>query len=131
MNGIRTCDPPAHIPLATDEVATKVFVIESNPPHTEYENNATLGWLISPTLPQSQTVHTISINFTRFDTEENADFLFIYQVLPDGTEQLQKTFSGSKLPEPVLVKGGVARVVFTSNENTTGDGFSLHWRACK
>ena len=81
-----------------------------------YGDNLDCRWLIQPTGGRR-----ITLSFTRFNTEQNVDFVTIY----DGStisDRVLGRFSGSSLPSSVTSSGGAILVRFTSDAfvGTTG-----------
>ena len=81
-----------------------------------YGDNLDCRWLIQPTGGRR-----VTLSFTRFSTEQNVDFVTIY----DGStisDRVLGRFSGSSLPSSVTSSGGAILVRFTSDAfvGTTG-----------
>lgn len=81
-----------------------------------YGDNLDCRWLIQPTGGRR-----VTLSFTRFNTEQNVDFVTIY----DGStisDRVLGRFSGSSLPSSVTSSGGAILVRFTSDAfvGTTG-----------
>lgn len=89
---------------------------ESYPPHSD------CYWLIEPSLP----VATIKLSFDRFETEDNHDFVTVY----DGsstTSPVLGTFSGATIPPEVTATGGTMLIHFESNGGATFAGFKASY----
>ncbi|MBY0425116.1 MAG: hypothetical protein K2Q22_05720, partial [Cytophagales bacterium] len=82
-----------------------------------YLNNSSCTWVIQP-----QNVNQITLNFTQFSTQANADFVTIYNGTTTSAPILG-VFSGSSLPNTINANGALM-VVFTSNASVTGAGLS-------
>ncbi|KAK9811342.1 hypothetical protein WJX72_002119 [[Myrmecia] bisecta] len=91
---------------------------DGTPPGQTYAPNSDCRWVISP------GYSPISINFTRFDTEDSYDFVWIIEVDRALQTVLQK-FSGRKVPPPVVVRSDTAVVEFTSDARVEKSGFAL------
>lgn len=95
-------------------------------PIASYEANATCSWLIAPQLQAEDSITSISISFSRFETEDQYDKISIYQ--GNSTQDpLLGTFSGLNLPSRLSIEGNQALVVFTSNDSIQGNGFLANY----
>ncbi len=79
-----------------------------------YQNLTTCIWMIQP--PDSEV---ITLNFTEFNTEENHDFVTVY----DGSEKIGE-FSGDVLPDPLIATSGMMTLVFSTNSSINDQGWS-------
>lgn len=89
----------------------------------DYTHNADCEWLIEPV-----NARMIELAFLSFDTEEGFDFVRVYGGNSSAAPLLGE-FSGSSLPDTVRVVGSAMFVSFTSDNNTSGDGFQAVYRA--
>ena len=88
-----------------------------------YSANQNCGQYLSLVSPAG--VLGIELQFLELDTEAGIDQVLIGENGPD-----LLTYSGSTIPETIYIPGGIVRVRFVSNGNTTvGTGFRLQWRA--
>ncbi|MBM3436811.1 MAG: hypothetical protein FJY07_11415, partial [Bacteroidetes bacterium] len=96
-------------------------------PSSGYENNAQCSWLISPqTIEDSVT--SIQIHFDRFDTEENHDFLTVYDGESTASPVLGQ-FSGTIIPPSLSSTANKVLIVFQSDGNTTGNGWFISYNS--
>ena len=87
----------------------------------DYGDNADCQWLIQPV-----GATAITLNFTAFATEQNFDFVKVY----DGnttTDSLLGSYSGSSLPSSVVSTGGAMLVHFTSDGSTVATGWDANY----
>ncbi len=80
-----------------------------------YQNLTTCLWMIQP--PSSEDIELI---FYEFDTEQDHDFVTVY----DGSDKIGE-FSGSELPLSVFASSGMMTIVFSTNSSITNKG----WKA--
>ena len=87
-------------------------------------------------LPNQHCVWTIAIDsplevsFERFDLEEPFDYVRVFQVFRDGSdEQLLLVASGTEVPATVTVPSGLVRVEFRSDVSDERTGFEAAWTA--
>ncbi len=88
-----------------------------------YVSNSNCEWLIQP-----PGAFTIDLNFNRFDTETNFDFVSVY----DGTSTagtLLGTFSGNSIPSQVTATSGSMLVVFTSDNFIQETGWEASYNS--
>ena len=89
-----------------------------------YHNYSMCRWFIIP--PDAESV---SLYFTEFKTEEDKDFVRIYDAV---SQELLAEYSGFyydsiALPEPVTAESGQMYLIFTSNETITAPGWSAYY----
>jgi len=97
-----------------------------------YANGLSCSWIIAPTDATS-----VELTFTRFGTEENYDFVRVFECEGEGTAlaacQNSKRvvqLSGSiQTPRVVTVRTGAMRVSFNSDESQVALGFAATWAA--
>lgn len=82
-----------------------------------YQNLTTCIWIISP-----GTTDDIHLEFNSFSTEEDHDFLTIY----DGSTNLG-AFSGQTAPENITATQGTLTLVFSTNSSNTDQGWSANY----
>lgn len=87
-----------------------------------YGPNSDCRWLIRPSEPAAELV----IEFDAFETEAGNDILRVYAGETETGEPLL-THSGDSLPERLVVEGGVALLVFTTNGGSQGAGWQLRY----
>ncbi|CAL4172478.1 unnamed protein product, partial [Meganyctiphanes norvegica] len=85
-----------------------------------YPNHADCNWVID------SNGAGIEIQFTRFDTEPEKDFVYIRDRQNSKVPELGK-YSGSTLPSSVKTKSNKAFIKFTSDIRNPFTGFSLIW----
>jgi hypothetical protein len=93
---------------------------DGSSPKYNYQDNKDCMWLIAP----SENIDNIRINFERFDTENNNDFVTIY----DGestSDSVLATFSGNTLPPQITSTGKKVLIRFTTNASNNADGWLL------
>jgi hypothetical protein len=86
-----------------------------------YHNNADCGWLIAPE-SSSDSIISITISFSRFETEAGSDLVTIYQGSTTNDVMIAQ-YSGSTIPPSVTVQGNRALVTFVTNGSTTKPGW--------
>ncbi|MCD4773312.1 MAG: C10 family peptidase [Bacteroidales bacterium] len=84
-----------------------------------YNSNSICMWSIEPYLASSITAH-----FTYFETEENYDFLKIYD---DG--DLIGSFSGSEIPPDITAESGKMFIAFNTNSSNNFNGWEIEYTA--
>lgn len=84
-----------------------------------YLNQTTCNWRIEP--PNTEN---ILITFDYLDTEPVLDYVKIL----NSSGQTVLNVSGNTLPEPVIIYGHKATVMFKSNAAVRAGGFSLHYQ---
>jgi hypothetical protein len=84
-----------------------------------YENNSLCMWQVIP-----PNASTLTLNFTKFQTEEDTDVLKIYD-LSNNTllAELSGIFDPPNLPLPVTSPSGKMFITFTTNGDTRFDGW--------
>jgi hypothetical protein len=91
----------------------------------DYLNNADCYWVIS--VPGT----TITLTFTRLDTEESFDFVSVHScptaACASTTELQGSPFSGATLPNPVVSSTGHMKIMFTSDGSVGGAGFEARY----
>ena len=88
-----------------------------------YWNNTNCNWLISP-----PGTSKITLSFSSFSTQANADFLYIYDGT-DTTATLIGKYSGNQLPPTVISSTGHLFLVFTSDSTVQGKGWEAYYEA--
>lgn len=86
-----------------------------------YNNNMSCTWLIAPANATS-----VSITFTNFNTEQDYDFVRVYNG-SNASAPLLGQYSGSSLPGTLTANSGQMFVRFTSDVTITSDGFSANY----
>jgi hypothetical protein len=84
-----------------------------------YNNASTCLYRIEP-----EGASSITLYFNYFETEEDVDRVKVF----DGSTQIAE-FSGSDLPEPVTATSGSMFITFTTNQNTTMDGWEVYYES--
>jgi hypothetical protein len=83
----------------------------------DYHNGSICMWYIQP-----ENATEISLHFLSFDTEENQDFVKIY----DGNGLIAE-YSGQDLPDDVSVEGNLMLVAFISDNTGTAAGWEANY----
>jgi len=84
-----------------------------------YENNSLCMWQIIP--PEAAT---LTLNFTKFQTEEDTDVLKIYDLSTNTLlAELSGIYNPPNLPDPVSSPSGKMFITFTTNGDTRFDGW--------
>jgi hypothetical protein len=73
-------------------------------------------------------VSYIKIDFNRFATESDSDFLRIYDG-PDTDSPLIGEYSGNDMPSTIVSEGNQVLVTFTTNASVTANGWLLTYKA--
>ena len=84
-----------------------------------YQANTNCMWKIEP-----QDASDLSIVFTAFDTEEDGDFVKVYDA---SNNQLLGEFSGSTIPDPIVIASGKAFITFQANGYENHSGWAADW----
>ncbi len=117
--------PPPPVFCRDRQVRTAALdtISDGSPAEELYGPNSRCEWLIRPTEP----VETLILSFDRFDTEAVADRVRVYA--GEAATPIAQLFehSGDRIPEPVVVPGGVALVTFSSNGSVEGRGWQLRY----
>lgn len=98
----------------------------SGPKHN-YEPNVNSRWLISPQ-NETDSVSYIRITFDRFETQENADFVRIYDG-EDESAPLLGEFSGATIPDVVNSTGNKVLITFTTDATEEANGWFISYKA--
>ncbi|MBK8565987.1 MAG: S8 family serine peptidase [Saprospiraceae bacterium] len=83
-----------------------------------YVSNGYHSWTIEPS-----NANSITLNFTAFNTEEDFDFVKIYNGL-DTNAPLIGEYSGSSLPPAITANSGKMHIVFEADESITETGWN-------
>jgi hypothetical protein len=95
-------------------------------PVNDYMNNTDCMWLIEPQDPNYDSITEIKLKFSRFNTEDGADSVIIY----DGTstsDPVLGAFSGNTIPPTITSSSDKLLVRFLSNGNTTAEGWMAYY----
>ncbi|XP_035665217.1 uncharacterized protein LOC118408507 [Branchiostoma floridae] len=89
-----------------------------------YPDNSNCTYKISVTPPK-----VVRLTFADFNTEEDYDFVYVYDGdTVDPSQQIAK-FHGATIPDPTTSSGSVMTVRFTSDEYETRKGFQANYAA--
>ena len=88
---------------------------------SNYLNNTNCSWLIQPTNGQN-----VVLNFTSFDTENNFDFVTIYDGPNASSPQLAR-YSGTGTPASVTSTGPNMFVIFSTDGSVTRQGWDANY----
>jgi hypothetical protein len=94
-----------------------------------YGNNQDCSWLIEPQDSEHDSITSITLNFSKFDTEEGADLVTIYQGETTSSPVLG-SFSGNAIPPAVTAFGNKMLITFHSNNSVCKPGWMATWN-CK
>jgi len=84
-----------------------------------YGNNSICKYKIIP-----ENLVPTTLTFEAFSTEPDVDVLRIYDL---STQQLIATYSGDTIPAPLTIQSGKAYLVFMTNKEITGEGWTVNW----
>lgn len=87
----------------------------------QYANNSNCAWLIQP-----QNAATITLTFSSFNTELNADGVIVYNGANNSAPILGR-FSGSSIPSSVSTTGGSMYIEFLSGQSIRGEGWAANY----
>jgi len=93
-----------------------------------YADNASCSWLISPQDIEYDSIKNIKITFLKFDTQANADTLYIYDG-EDDSAPLIGAYSGSIIPATFTTSGNKVFLRFISNATITKGGWQLDYES--
>jgi len=110
------CQPWTHKSDTTGYVYDGSWIIY------DYADNSDCYWLIEPEIPEYDSISGISFSFTEFNTEENADYLRIYNGATINDPMIAE-LSGSNLPDKIIVNNTKSLLRFSSNGQVTSTGF--------
>jgi len=96
-------------------------------PKDDYQNDLSCSWLIDPQTEQD-SVSYIKIDFNRFATESDGDFLRIYDG-PDIDSPLLGEYSGNDIPSTITTENNQVLVTFTTNSSVTANGWMITYKA--
>jgi len=91
-----------------------------------YANNQDCSWLIAPQDNEHDSITSITLNFSKFDTEPAFDSVTIYQ----GETTLSPvigSFSGNILPTGITASGDKMLITFHSNASVNRPGWMATW----
>ncbi len=97
--------------------------VEDNSGAGNYGNNQDCQWLITP-----DNAGSISITFSRLNTESGSDIITIYNG-ETTSSPVVGTYSGTTLPSAINVSGPKALVRFQTNATIVEDGFLLNYNS--
>ncbi len=123
---------PANYPYAPPEEQVLLTwrhgtIEDCSGPKDDYQNDLSCSWLIDPQSEQD-SVSYIKIDFNRFATELDGDFLRVYDG-PDTNSPLLGEFSGSEIPSSITSENNQVLVTFTTNQSVTDNGWMLTYKA--
>lgn len=105
----------------TTELSSPTGTVTDGSGNANYGNNASCKWIIAP-----EGANTITLNFTSFNTEEDFDFVTVYNG-PDVTYPVLMIWSGNTLPPAITSTFGAVCIEFSSNEDIISSGWSLNY----
>lgn len=92
-------------------------------PGQQYFNNSNCQWLIQP-----PGANFITLDFNRFDTEQNFDFVEVYDGATTASTSLGR-FDGNTIPPSIISSSGSLLVVFTSDISLAGLGWEARYNS--
>jgi len=92
----------------------------------DYVNSCECTWLIAPQDEEHDSISSITLKFSNFQTESDHDILSIYDGYDDSFP-LIGTFSGTQIPDEIYSTGDKVFVKFTSNHENTGAGWQINY----
>lgn len=96
-------------------------ITDGSDPEAVYTNNLDCSWLIAPVDATS-----VTLNFDTFDTEDDLDFVRVYNGI-DATAPLLGEFSGDNLPPSLTANSGKIFLVFQTNGSVASTGWSANY----
>jgi hypothetical protein len=123
---------PANYPYAPPEEEVIITSLngtleDCSGPKDDYQDNISSSWLIDPQT-ETDSVSYIKIDFSRFATEADGDFVRIYDG-PDTDSPMIGEFSGNDLPSAVVSENNQVLITFTTNASVTANGWLLTYKA--
>jgi len=115
------CQPWTHKSDTTGYVYDGSWIIY------DYADNSDCYWLIEPDISEYDSISGIAFTFSEFNTEENADYLRIYNGATINDPMIAE-LSGSNLPDKIIVNNTKSLLRFSSNEQVTSTGFMGSYR---
>ncbi|MBP7210492.1 MAG: PKD domain-containing protein, partial [Paludibacteraceae bacterium] len=89
-----------------------------------YGNYADCQWLIQP-----GNADIINLTFSSFSTEQNFDYVTVYDG-PDVSSPIIGQYSGNFIPPEITAYSGSMLVHFTSDGSVYGEGWSAYYTSC-
>ncbi|MDX6189435.1 S8 family serine peptidase [Flavobacterium sp. Fl-318] len=107
---------------ATPNTTCSAVFTDNGTRFTNYSDNVTQTLTFKPATAGS----SIKVDFTTFDTEQDFDYLYVYNGPSVSAASLVGTFTGNALPSSITSKaaGGELTFRFTSDSNTNGAGWT-------
>ncbi len=93
-----------------------------------YQDNASCTWLIAPQDAEYDSIKNIKITFLRFDTEETADTLYLYDG-SNASAPLLAALSGNSIPGAITSSGNKVFIKFHTNSSVTKPGWQLDYES--
>jgi len=97
-------------------------------PIDEYQDNTDCMWLIAPQDPEFDSITKIKLKFKRFDIENNADSIIVY----DGStinDPILGSYSGNILPPTITSSSDKMLVRFISNNAIGANGWMASYES--
>jgi hypothetical protein len=92
-----------------------------------YAGNTDCSWLIAPLDYEHDSITSITLSFSRFDTESGADSVSIYN--GETTDSpLIGHFSGHSIPPEIVSNGNKMLIVFRTNASVNESGWLAEWK---
>ena len=122
-NAVNVAEAPPSLCSGTTNLTAATGTFSDNSGALPYELNADCKWLIAPAGAQQ-----ITLNFTAFQTENNFDFVRVYDG-PDISAPLLGTYSGSTIPAAISTSVGVGAMLirFTSDYSSNYAGWAASY----
>lgn len=96
-------------------------IYDSGGASKNYSNDETCGFLIQP-----DCANQITLSFSDFRTESNADFLIVYDGTDNTGTQLLRA-SGTSIPSAVVANSGAMFIQYSSDIAVNERGFIANW----
>jgi hypothetical protein len=100
--------------------------VEDGSGFNDYANNEDCSWLIVPQDAEHDSITSITLIFSRFDTESGADSVTIYQGSTTSSPVLG-SFSGNSLPPAIIASGNKMLITFHTNSAVRKPGWMATW----
>ncbi len=107
----------------TTFTATAGTFSDGTTPTQQYVDNSNCEWLIQP-----PGANFITLDFNRFNTEANFDFVEVFDGATTGSPSLGR-FDGNSIPASIISSGGSLLVLFTSDGLITELGWEARYNS--
>ncbi len=114
-----TTPVPTNTPCLTTFTGSLAAFSDRTTNTVVYNNNLDCRWLIKPTTAPGRIVLT----FTRFSTEDNYDFVTVYDGETTTSPQIGR-FSGAYLPLNLIARSGAMLIRFSTDSSAVSSGWT-------